>query len=42
MLGNIIIVLLSLWNWWRRYDEAETAVLSGGLLLSAIVVLILL
>lgn len=40
MLGNI--VLLSLWNWWRRYDEGETAIVPGGLLLSAIVVLMLL
>ena len=21
MLGNIVVVLLSLWNWYRRYDE---------------------
>ena len=38
----VIAVLLSLWNWYRRYDLGDAAVLPLGLLLSAIVVLILL
>ena len=42
MIGNVIAVLLSLWNWYRRYDLGDAAVLPLGLVLSAIVVLILL
>jgi uncharacterized membrane protein len=42
MIGNVIAVLLSLWNWYRRYDLGDAAVLPLGLILSAIVVLILL
>jgi uncharacterized membrane protein len=44
MIGNVIAVLLSLWNWWRRYDapDAAAVVLPTGLILSLIVVLILL
>src|SRR4051794_29196531 len=33
----VIAVLLSLWNWYRRYDLGDAAVLPLGLLLSAIV-----
>ncbi len=42
MLGNVVAVLLSLWNWYRRYEAGDTAVLPTGLLISFIVVLILL
>ena len=42
LIGNVVAVLLSLWNWYRRYDLGDAAVLPLGLILSAIVVLILL
>jgi uncharacterized membrane protein len=42
MLGNVLAVLLSLWNWYRRYDVGEAAVVPAGLLISFVVVLILL
>jgi uncharacterized membrane protein len=42
MLGNVVAVLLSLINWYRRYESGEAAVLPTGLLISLIVVLILL
>ena len=42
LIGNVIAVLLSLWNWYRRYEAGEAAVLPVGLILSGIVVLILL
>lgn len=42
MTGNVIIVLLSLWNWYRRYEMGEPAVAPIGLIISAIVVLMLL
>jgi uncharacterized membrane protein len=42
MLGNIVVVLLSLWNWYRRYESGEAAVLPTGLLISLVVVLLLL
>jgi uncharacterized membrane protein len=42
MLGNVIAVLLSLWNWYRRYEVGEAAVLPTGLIISLVVVLILL
>jgi uncharacterized membrane protein len=42
MLGNVLAVLLSLINWYRRYESGEAAVLPTGLLISLIVVLILL
>jgi uncharacterized membrane protein len=44
MIGNVLAVLIALWNWWRRYTAADlgAAVLPTGLILSAIVVLILL
>jgi len=38
----VIAVLLSLWNWYRRYEGGEAAVLPLGLTISAVVVLILL
>jgi uncharacterized membrane protein len=42
MIGNVIAVLLSLWNWYRRYEAGDAAVLPTGLLISLVVVLILL
>jgi uncharacterized membrane protein len=42
MLGNVVAVLLSLINWYRRYESGDAAVLPTGLLISLLVVLILL
>ena len=42
MLGNVVVVLLSAWNWYRRYEAGEAAVVPTGLLISLVVVLILL
>ena len=42
MIGNVIAVVLSLWNWHRRYDLGDAAVVPVGLLISLVVVLILL
>lgn len=42
MIGNVIVVLLSLWNWYRRHAGGEEAVLPGGILISLVVVLLLL
>jgi uncharacterized membrane protein len=42
MIGNVVVVLLSFWNWYRRYDGGEAAVVPTGLILSLIVVLLLL
>ena len=42
MIGNVIAVLLSLWNWYLRYSGGEAAVLPWGFVLSLIVVAILL
>jgi uncharacterized membrane protein len=42
MLGNVTVVLLSLWNWYRRYEAGDAAVLPTGLLISLVVVLLLL
>jgi uncharacterized membrane protein len=42
MIGNVIAVLLSLWNWYRRYEAGDAAVLPTRLLVSLVVVLILL
>jgi len=41
-IGNAVVLLLSLWNWWLRHEQGEAAVLPTGLVLSAIVVLLLL
>ena len=40
--SNVIAVLLSLWNWYRRYDAGDAAVLPTGLVISLVVVFILL
>lgn len=42
MIGNVVVVLLAAWNWYRRYEMGDTAVLPTGLLISLVVVLILL
>src|SRR3712207_6396829 len=42
MIGNVVAVLLSLLNWYRRYEAGDAAVLPTGLLISLAVVLILL
>jgi uncharacterized membrane protein len=42
MLGNVVAVLLSLWNWYRRYEAGDAAVVPTGLLISLLVVMILL
>ncbi len=42
MIGNVIAVLLSLWNWYRRYEGGDEAVIPTGLLLSFVVVAFLL
>ncbi len=42
MLGNVLAVLLSIWNWYRRYADGDAAVVPTGILISSIVVLILL
>lgn len=42
MLGNVVVVLLSLWNWYRRYEAGDAAVLPTGLVISLVVVLLLL
>ena len=42
MLGNVLAVLLSLWNWYRRYEAGAAAVVPTGLLISLVVVAILL
>lgn len=40
--GNILAVLIELYNWYSRYEHGESAVIPTGLVLSFIVVLILL
>jgi uncharacterized membrane protein len=42
MAGNLVAVVLSLWNWFRRYEGGEAAILPVGILISLTVVLILL
>ena len=42
LIGNVIVVLLSVWNWFLRYSDGEAAVLPTGLLISFGVVLLLL
>jgi uncharacterized membrane protein len=39
--GNIAIVLIAAFNWYRRYDLGEAAVLPWGLVLSLIIVAML-
>ena len=40
--GNVVAVLIELFNWYLRYQSGETAIVPTGLLLSLIVVCILL
>jgi uncharacterized membrane protein len=40
--GNILAVLIELYNWYSRYVHGESAVIPTGLVLSFVVVLILL
>ncbi|MEZ2328953.1 DUF2231 domain-containing protein [Mesorhizobium sp. RCC_202] len=40
--GNVLVVLIELYNWYSRYGHGEAAVIPTGLILSLIVVLILL
>jgi uncharacterized membrane protein len=40
--GNVIVVLIALYNWYSRYEHGTAAVIPTGLVLSLIVVLILL
>jgi uncharacterized membrane protein len=39
--GNVIVVLIELYNWYARYTEGTAAVVPNGLILSLIVVCIL-
>ena len=41
-LGNLIVVILELINWYRRYEGGDAAVLPWGLVLSLLVVALLL
>jgi len=40
--GNVIVVLIELYNWYSRYSHGSSAITPTGIVLSAIVVLILL
>ena len=40
--GNVLAVLIELYNWYTRYEHGSAAVLPTGLILSAVVVAILL
>ena len=40
--GNIVAVLIELYNWFTRYEHGAAAVIPSGIVLSLIVVLILL
>jgi uncharacterized membrane protein len=40
--GNVLAVLIALYNWYSRYQHGSSAVLMTGLVLSLVVVLILL
>ena len=40
--GNVLAVLIALYNWYLRYTSGESAVIPTGLILSLLVVLILL
>ena len=40
--GNVLVVLIELYNWYSRYQNGSTAIVPVGLVLSVIVVLLLL
>ena len=42
MIGNEVVVVLALVNWYRRYAAGDAAVLPWGLVLSTLIVLLLL
>ena len=42
MLGNVLAVLIELFNWYWRYSHGQTGIVPLGLILSLVVVLILL
>ncbi|NNM78540.1 DUF2231 domain-containing protein [Sphingomonas sp. ID1715] len=42
MIGNVVAVLLELFNLWRRLEQGDGFILPTGLILSAIVTLLLL
>jgi uncharacterized membrane protein len=42
LLGNLLLVLIEAFNWYRRYDMGPDAVLNTGLYLSIIAVVIML
>jgi uncharacterized membrane protein len=42
MIGNVLVVVLALVNWYRRYADGDAAVLPWGLILSTLIVLLLL
>ena len=41
MIGNVVVVVLALINWYRRYAGGDAAVLPWGLVLSLLIVLLL-
>jgi uncharacterized membrane protein len=40
--GNVLVVLIELYNWYARYEHGSAAILPTGIILSAIVVAMLL
>jgi uncharacterized membrane protein len=40
--GNVLVVVIELYNWYSRYEHGRTAVIPTGLILSLLVVLVLL
>jgi hypothetical protein len=40
--GNVVAVLIELYNWYSRYEHGSAAIVPTGLILSLVVVLILL
>jgi uncharacterized membrane protein len=40
--GNVVAVIIELYNWYSRYDQGTAAIIPTGLILSFVVVLILL
>jgi uncharacterized membrane protein len=40
--GNVLVVVIELYNWYSRYEHGRTAVIPTGLVLSLLVVLVLL
>jgi uncharacterized membrane protein len=41
MLGNVAAMVLTLINWWLRWDNVESAVLPTGIIISAVVAVLL-